>query len=95
MSDRVCTNCIFCRQEDYGYSNWTVEGTTVSCLFGLIGQYEGTSFPNEAEKIAQERAASVAENCKTFRAGTGLYFDCDREVVGANIAAWVDQYIKP
>lgn len=35
MSDeikRACTTCVLCLRNDYGYSNITVEGTTLWCL---------------------------------------------------------------
>lgn len=30
--DRLCTDCKFCLTYDYGYSDYTVEGTSVFCL---------------------------------------------------------------
>lgn len=35
-----CESCKFFMMEDYGYSNWTVEGTNYSCLKGCFGQTE-------------------------------------------------------
>ena len=33
MSDKkTCLDCRFAVEEDYGYSNYTVEGTDVHCL---------------------------------------------------------------
>ena len=33
MSNKLeCTDCRFCLLEDYGYSNYTTEGTYVHCL---------------------------------------------------------------
>lgn len=32
---KLCTKCMFCAQQDYGYSNWTPMGTTLRCVKGL------------------------------------------------------------
>lgn len=43
MDERVCTNCIFCRQSDYGYSNYTVEGVNKGVnLYEVLGEPERT-----------------------------------------------------
>ncbi len=92
MSDRTCVECIFCRQSDYGYSNWTAEGTTAACIFNLSPEFD--TYPNGQQKIAFEAAKKIAETCKAFRAGTGLYEDVDGEERERGILGWIEQYVK-
>lgn len=68
-----CTNCKYCVEEDYGYSNYTVEGTTVDCLLGLNPKFPEDRFWGE------EPALKYAEQCKRFTKGTSVSIDCDRE----------------
>ena len=82
MSDeRLCTTCKFCCQEDYGYSNWTVEGTSLSCLRGLNPQLDGleASAYTAAEKKTMEQVIRFADSCSEYVAGDGPTFDVDGE----------------
>lgn len=68
-----CTECKYYVEEDYGYSNYTVEGTTVDCLLGLNPKLPEDRFWDE------EPALKYAEECERFVVGDGVYIDCDRE----------------
>ena len=93
---RVCTNCLFCVQKDHGYSNYTVEGTTGACLFGLVPEFEATDYEyaSAEEKRQLDAMHEIAKSCPHFTAGTGLYYDCDGEDEERNRAAWIAQYVK-
>lgn len=94
MTEKVCTNCIFCKIQDYGYSNYTVEGSTGSCLFNLVPEFENTSYPDEQQAKLLENVKDIAEKCPHFTEGTGLYFDCDGEDIEQSITDWRRQYVK-
>jgi hypothetical protein len=69
---RVCSTCVLCLRADYGYSNWTTEGMTFSCLAGLNPALDGQDEPYEPwrepspELIA---ALDVALTCPKYREG--------------------------
>ncbi len=73
MEESKCTDCKYCVEEEYGYSNYTVEGTEVDCLLGL-----NPSLP-EDRFWGEEPALKFAETCEKFEAGVGVDIDCDRE----------------
>lgn len=75
----ACTTCIFCLREDYGYSNYTVEGTSLSCLQGLNPALDGQDEP--WREVTPELAAilDVAKTCPKYKQGTPAAVDCDRE----------------
>lgn len=77
-----CLECTACVQIDYGYSNWTVEGTTVYCAKG--------AHPAEAfdRWYGEEPELKYAENCAKFVAGEGTQIDVDME--GGSIEAYTD-----
>lgn len=84
---KSCASCIFCTHKDYGYSNYTVLGTNVECLFGLM-----SSDDEDEAKLAA--AVATAETCPHFTPGTGMYLDCDGEDDEAQRKAWIEQYVK-
>lgn len=84
LAERRCTACMFCRHHDYGYSNWTVEGTNHDCLFGLTGLFEDT----------ESAANKVAEKCDFFRPGMAVYCDVDGEDRHESIRDWIKTHIK-
>lgn len=92
--DKICTNCIFCRQEDIGYSNYTVVDTEIHCMFGKFEPYKAWS-NIKVNQINKQWAEKAAANCKAFKEGTGLYIDCDHVEEDKNIEHWIAQYIKP
>ena len=88
MDKKSCINCIFAHQKDFGYSNYTVEGTSLDCLFGLV------SVGDTCGEKSEKKLTDAAESCKHYTHGTGLYFDCDETDNDGNISDWIKQYIK-
>jgi hypothetical protein len=72
---RKCTDCRYCILEDYGYSNYTTEGTTAHCAKSLhpSGSEGYDSFYGEAQQHA------YAAECIGFEPGEAIEVDCDRE----------------
>ncbi len=68
-----CTECKYCVQQDYGYSNYTVEGTDCNCLLGKNPKFPMDRFYNEEPEL------NFAEMCKDFILGDSVEIDCDRE----------------
>lgn len=76
---KLCTQCRFCAQYDYGYSNWTVEGSTLACIAGLNPDMEGKEEGYRPDESVQA-ILRKAESCQKFSEGSGPSFDCDGEV---------------
>ena len=76
---RTCTTCVLCHRSDYGYSNYTTEGTELSCLAGLNPGMEGQEEP--WREMTPEFAAilDVARTCPRYREGVPLWTDVDHE----------------
>lgn len=70
---KKCSNCVWCIQEDFGYSNYTVEGTQLYCF-----QEKNPLMPFDRWYGEDERDR-FAENCDMFEEGCGVYIDVDRE----------------
>ena len=68
-----CTECRYCYMQDYGYSNYTIEGTEFVCLKRLHPDGDFDRFYGENQKLKH------AEKCESFEVGGGLHIDCDRE----------------
>lgn len=68
-----CDDCKFCILEDYGYSNYTVEGTTADCLFGLNPDFPVDNFYGN---IPEHDFANI---CPRFKIGKPIEIDCDHE----------------
>jgi len=64
---KLCSNCEYFVEEDYGYSNYTVEGTNYYCLLNNNGLK--TCFKNKMS----------AESCIHFKKGDHWYIDVDGE----------------
>lgn len=83
MSDekRSCATCVLCLREDYGYSNWTTEGTTFHCLAGLNDALDGKEATSEWREVTPELAAvlDVALTCLRYRFGAPATMDCDHD----------------
>jgi hypothetical protein len=77
---KKCTDCKYCVQEDYGYSNYTVEGTNADCLLGEHPDMPVDRFYGEEPEL------QYAEKCDRFIAGEGPGIDVDREA----LADWND-----
>lgn len=68
-----CIDCKFCILEDYGYSNWTVEGTNANCLLELNPGYPTDSWYGEAEEH------DFANVCPRFKEGPAIEVDVENE----------------
>jgi len=68
-----CDECKYCLLQDYGYSNYTVEGTTADCLLKLNPNLPKDHFYGEAEGL------DFADTCQKYTAGDNVYIDCDQE----------------
>lgn len=80
MSESLCTDCKFCLSVDYGYSNYTVEGTNCSCLIGVNPELTGLEHCDSSVADAFRRA----QTCEHFREGVGPTQDVDGEAIAAN-----------
>ena len=85
---KKCSECDYAICADYGYSNYTVEGTTVYCSLklnphGEFDQWYGEDFRGK-----------YAESCDEYSNTEGPSFvDCDREDVRGEYAdpnSWVE-----
>jgi len=70
---KTCLDCKYCIQEDYGYSNYTVEGTNADCLLK-----KNDAFPVD-RFYGEEPALAYAEQCEKYTAGEGVFVDVDHE----------------
>lgn len=68
-----CRNCKFAVHIDYGYSNYTVEGTTFYCGKKLHPDGEFDEFYGEDKRL------KFAETCPSFEEGDGVTMDVDHE----------------
>lgn len=73
---KKCDECKYCVLEDFGYSNYTVEGVTAICL-----KDENPGLPKD-RWYGEEPVLDFAEECKSFEAGQPVEIDCDREECG-------------
>lgn len=76
-----CYSCVFMVIKDYGYSDWTVEGSMVQCL---KYHFEEREKSNDYDKDYAEQngyLAACALNCTNFKKGDPLELnvDCDQE----------------
>ncbi len=76
---RTCTTCVLCLRDDYGYSNVTVEGTSLSCLAGLNPALDGQDEPYRDVTPELAAALDVALECPRYRVGAPATLDVDRE----------------
>lgn len=82
-----CYSCHFMLLRDYGYSDYTVEGTMVECLKQKFGDREKAYGANEkdvAEEVGYLDAAAL--NCRDYKAGEplNLNVDCSHDEEIAN-----------
>lgn len=69
----TCAQCKYSIMTDYGYSNYTVEGTTFSCARRLHPLGEFDRFYGENPKL------NYANECVSFVEGDGMDQDVDGE----------------
>ena len=68
-----CTDCKYCIEEDWGYSNYTVEGTEVDCLLKKNSLFPVDRFYGE------EPTLLFAGECANFIVGPHPQIDVERE----------------
>jgi hypothetical protein len=76
MSDVKIKSCLECKwhvSEDFGYSNYTTEGTTFHCALRKHPDGEFDQFYGEEKRL------KYAAECQSFEAGEGVDMDCDHE----------------
>ena len=74
MEDKSCLNCKYCVCRDYGYSNYTVEGTEVYCLLNMNYKFPVDIFyGNEPELL-------YATQCKYFTKGDCVQLDVEYQM---------------
>lgn len=73
VATRTCETCKWCVMQDHGYSNYTVEGTTVHCLKKLHPEDGFDRWFGDDKRIA------FANECAGYEAGEAVSIDCDRE----------------
>jgi len=69
----TCDDCKFCVLADYGYSNYTTEGTEFTCAKSL---HPDGSFDHW---FGKDKKLEYAQQCEGFEAGDAIHMDCDRE----------------
>lgn len=76
-----CYNCKFFARQDTGYSNWTVEGTDISCLKNHFETTEESYswVRNEKKPENDSTFFKQAETCQDYKLGNGLCLDVDGE----------------
>lgn len=96
--NRRCQDCKFFMTIDIGYSNYTVEETTVHCLKKLNKYFPcQESYSWKYENSPDHKQLQVAITCKKFKNGNGMKFDVDGEVnlnTYSNDQELVNAYIK-
>lgn len=71
---RSCNECRYALFEDYGYSNYTVEGTLFHCL--------KKSHPEDGfdRWYGEDKRLDFAKECGDFSRGEPVEMDVDREL---------------
>lgn len=68
-----CIDCKFAVFVDYGYSNYTVEGTTFSCALGAHPDGEFDRFYGEDKRL------EFANECPKFAEGEAIHMDVESQ----------------
>lgn len=97
---RACTTCLLCLREDYGYSNYTTEGTTLGCLAGLNPALDGMEDEWRPDlSPAMAVALDVALTCPRYREGAPATLDVDQEGIDSGSyqhgEGWVRKDVTP
>ena len=77
MTTKGCETCRWFLRCDYGYSNWTVEGTNGDCLKGVNPHLPADLDAYGSDKGKTERALAFGESCAQRVQGDGAWFDVD------------------
>jgi len=69
----TCNDCKYAIFEDYGYSNYTTEGTAFHC--------SKKAHPSDGfdRWFGEDERLGFAQSCKEFARGDAIEMDCDRE----------------
>lgn len=67
---KTCLNCKYCLLVDDGYSNWTVEGTTVICTKDRQEPFD--------RWYGSDQRINFAEKCKKYSNGEPERLDVER-----------------
>jgi hypothetical protein len=70
-----CNECKFAVLEDFGYSNYTTEGTNFRCGIDKHPNGQFDNFYGEAKEL------NYASDCPFFTAGNAIIIDCECEAV--------------
>jgi hypothetical protein len=73
-----CTDCRYCVTKDEGYSNYTVEGTTVDCMLMLNPGFPKDNFYGEEDFLLH------ANKCSLFSKGEHPHVDVEEEEFDAD-----------
>lgn len=92
---RRCYNCKFFATQDEGYSNYTVENTSIYCLkkhFGMT--YESYSWRDSNDSTKDHEFFKQGETCPDFiqETGTQAGFDVEGEVTNDYFKSDPDVY---
>lgn len=68
---RKCTECDYALEMDYGYSNWTTEGTDFICLLDEHPDGEFDMFYGEDERLF------YAEKCNSYLKGKPTHLNVE------------------
>ena len=71
MSKISCNNCKFALFQDYGYSNYTVEGTEFTCLTDSHPAGTFDRFYGENDQL------NYAPQCNSYANGEPVHIDVD------------------
>ena len=86
MREATCNDCKFSILLDYGYSNYTVEGTTFRCA---ANAHPEDGFDNW---YGEDKRLLFAQICDKFEAGDGISMDvegeCESELTPEQKAIW-------
>jgi hypothetical protein len=70
---KTCLECKNCLTVDYGYSNWTVEGTAVHCMSNV---HQDTPFDR---RYGADNRLGFADTCASFDRGVHEDLDVDHD----------------
>lgn len=73
MAGRKCADCRLCKMQDTGYSNWTVEGTTVECM---VNAHPDGSFDRW---YGDDYRMHYANWCPQFQRGGAVHISVEGE----------------
>jgi len=70
---KTCMGCKWALHDDYGYSNYTTEGTYFHCLKKMHPEDGFDEFYGEDKRM------DFAQECAGYQAGEGTSLDCARD----------------